>query len=185
MAWHGANVWLGAQLSTGSRASFALWPLHQDSGHTFCDGSGLPRGQKQDPPSFLKASLRRRLRGGTGTPPPIPSCCLKQTESSGGTFHPGRAWVQKARSTAELCWPLSGTLQALPFQVVDSSVGGGLGPPQHPSCGLLAPRPASPPAALSRRDEGNRRCPGPSKRACYPPTPPSPRTFLWVSWRGM
>ena len=45
-------------------------PLYQDSGHTFCDGSGLPRGQKQDPPSFLKASLRRRLRAGTGYPPP-------------------------------------------------------------------------------------------------------------------
>ena len=59
------------------------------------------------------------------------------------------------------------------------------GPPQHPSRGLLVPRPASPPSTLSRKDEGNRRCPGPSKRAWYPPTPPSPRTFLWVSWRGM
>ena len=177
MAWHGANVWLGAQLSTGSRASFALWPLHQDSGHTFVVALVSQEGKSR----IHRASLRRRLRAGTGYPPsPVPSCCLKQRESSGG-----KGLVQKARSTAELCWPLSGALHALPLQVVDSSVGGGLGPPQHPSCGLLAPRPASPPAALSRRDEGNRRCPGPSKRACYPPTPPSLRTFLWVSWRRM
>lgn len=156
-----------------------LCPVASPSGFRahVCGGSGLPRGQKQDPPSFVKASAESWYR----VPPlPVPSCCLKQRESSGG-----KGLVQKARSTAELCWPLSGALHALPFQVVDSSVGGGLGPPQHPSCGLLAPRPASPPAALSRRDEGNPRCPGPSKRACYPPTPPSPRTFLWVSWRGM
>lgn len=62
MAWHGANVWLGAQLSTGSRASSALWPLHQDSGHTFCGSSGLAKGQKQDPPSFLKATAESWYR---------------------------------------------------------------------------------------------------------------------------
>lgn len=162
-AWRAANVWLGAQLSTGSRASLAPWPLHQDSGHMLGGSSGLPRGQKQDPPSFLKVLADRWYRV-----PPVPSCGLKRPESSIGALHPGRAWVQKARSSADLCWPLSGTLPALPFQVVSSSVDGGLVPPQHPSCGLLAPRPASPPAALSRKDEGNRRCPGPSKQALLP-----------------
>lgn len=70
-----------------------------------------------------------------------------------------------------LCRPVLATVRhsaGLAFPNGQFFSGQRAGPPQHPSCGLLAPRPASPPAALSRKDEGNRRCPGPSKQALLP-----------------
>lgn len=180
MAWRGANIWLGAQLSTGSRVSLALWPLHQDSGHMLGGSSGFPRGQKQDPPSFLKALAESWYRV-----PPVPSCGLKQPESSRGTLHPGRAWVQKARSSADLCWPLSGTLPALPFPMVSSSVDRGLVPLSTLPVGSWLPDQLHLQPPYPERMKGTAGALGPPSRPCYPPTPPSLRTFLWVSWWGM
>lgn len=130
-----------------------------------------------------RASLRRRLRAGTGSPCPfllLEADGVKrrhlspaQVLSTEGMVH-CRAVLATGRHSAGLAFPGGRFF-----------TGRRAGPPQHPSRGLLVPRPASPPSTLSRKDEGNRRCPGPSKRACNPPTPPSPRTFLWVSWRGM